>query len=124
MVNIFSGVFVCRAGNALIDYRAYFRSSINGHKPVALFFQAKHSGVQVAGNSVTLDWLMAWYNKCSDAFAKVALEYRVGFVLVTNRVVTLPSVKNWPDNLLVISRTELSTYLGPLAHRGLLAKAE
>jgi len=36
----------------------------------------------------------------------------------------LPEEADWPDNLLIISRGQLSNYLGPLAYRGLLAEPE
>jgi hypothetical protein len=109
----------------LIDYRSYFHPAIKNRNPVALFFQVKHSGVDVVGNTITLESLKAWHQRCAKSFAKVAKQYRVGFVLVTNRFVALPDVaSDWPENLLVISRDQLATYLGPLAHRGLLANPQ
>jgi len=92
--------------------------------PIALFFHVKHSSITVAGNKISLDSLLEWYQRCKTALAAVSKKFRVGIVLVTNREVTLPGVADWPENLLVISRDQLGTYLGPLAHRGLLANPQ
>ena len=123
-VDIFSGIFICRAGNALVDYRTYHRSATKNRKPVALFFQAKHSEVHVVGSSITWEWLTMWHQRCSASLAEVAKKFHVGIVLVTNRNVAFPEGEVWPDNLLVISRDQLAVYLGPLAQRGLLANPQ
>lgn len=114
-------MFVCRTGNALIDHRAYFRPAAPGDLPTALFFQTKDSKLETSNGGITSKSLLSWHKKCSDALVKVAIQFRVCLVLVTNRKVALPDINDWPENLLVISRDELATYLGSLAHRGLLA---
>lgn len=104
-----------------MDYRAYLRPADEAAAPIALFFQVKHSHTATVGNKVTLESLLNWYQRCSTALSKVGAKFRVGLVFVTNREVDMPDATAWPENLLVISQSELAQYLGPLAHRGLLA---
>jgi len=46
----------------------------------------------------------------------------VVLVIITNLKIDIPvDSDKWPLDLILISRDELEAFLGPLAHRGLLA---
>jgi hypothetical protein len=122
---IYDGLFVCETGNALIDFRVFFKSATNT-KPIALFFQVKHSEWEVEASKITFKSLSSWYQNCDSSLAAFGVNFRLGFVVVTNRLVQFPanvtpSSTLWPPNLILISRHELDAFLGPLSSRGLLA---
>ncbi len=118
------GIFVCEIGNALIDYRIFFVSP--NAEPVALFIQVKHSEWTVESANITFASVSSWYQNCQLALKHYRGKFRVVLAIVTNRKVDLPenctpSAPSWPQDLVLISHDELATFLGPLAHRGLLA---
>lgn len=125
--DIHDGVFVCETGNALIDFRICFKSPTN--QPVALFFQVKHSEWVVENAKIAFPSISSWHQKCESALSSFGGSFRVVLVIVTNRRVDLPrsctpAALSWPQNLLLISNEELATFLGPFAHRGLLASSD
>ena len=125
--DIHDGVFVCETGNALIDFRICFKSETN--QDVALFFQIKHSEWVVENAKIAFPSISSWHQKCESALSSFIGSFRVVLVIVTNRKVDLPpnctpTATSWPQNLLLISSEELATFLGPLAHRGLLASSD
>ena len=122
--DIHDGVFVCEVGNALIDFRIRFKSPTN--QPVALFFQVKHSEWEVENAKISFPSIRSWHQKCESALSSFKASFRVVYVIVTNRIVDIPpdctpTSMSWPQNLILISHYELATFLGPFAHRGLLA---
>lgn len=62
--DFFAGVFVCRSGNALIDFRMFLQPRPRRkQKPVALFFQVKHTRIDAASQTYPLPSILQWYQK-------------------------------------------------------------
>ena len=125
--DLHDGIFVCRTGNALIDFRLFLKSP--NKLTMALFVQLNHSEWTVTNSKITFASIVSWYRKCQSALASYRSTFRVVLAMVTNRRIDFPpgctpSESSWPQDLLVISHDELAAFLGPLAHRGLLAVQE
>lgn len=89
-------------------------------KPIALFFQVKHSGLDVTSRAYPTASILQWYQRSLAALAAFEVQFEVVLVLVTNRVVDSSQLEE-AEKLVVIAAAQLATYLGPLAQRGLLA---
>lgn len=87
-------------------------------KPVALFFQVKRSRIDASMRTYPAASILQWYQQ--SLWALSAYNEQLEVVLVTNRMVDTRQLPG-THRLVVISHAELVVYLGPLAHRGLLA---
>eukprot|EP01128_Nolandella_sp_AFSM9_P010454 TRINITY_DN722_c0_g1_i2.p1 TRINITY_DN722_c0_g1~~TRINITY_DN722_c0_g1_i2.p1 ORF type:complete len:586 (+),score=123.54 TRINITY_DN722_c0_g1_i2:414-2171(+) len=118
--SIYDGVFICREGNALVDFRTAVRTPKESErKPILLLFQVKHSALSSTSNSITSTFIEDWCRDTLAAFSAYQSTFDIALVFVTNRrlVGDLPN----STNLFLISEKEIPAYLGPLASRGLLA---
>lgn len=118
--SIYDGVFICREGNALVDFRTAVRTpKENERKPILLLFQIKHTALSSTSNTITSSFIEDWCRDTLAAFSAYQSTFDIALVFVTNRrlVGDLPN----SSNLFLISEKEIPAYLGPLASRGLLA---
>ena len=126
-VSLFEGVFLCCAGNPIFDGR--FCCVTPGHddkpgKNVLVVWQDKHSVLKQSRKPtcVRAEDICAWHTKAQKVLHKWnESDWEVVYFFLTNRKLTNSAAYGIPPKgLLVVTREQLSRYLGPtLAGRGL-----
>jgi hypothetical protein len=120
------GVVLCAKNAALFDGWFLLELVVGGRRLLVLW-QDKHSELDSVTDTVSVTFVRNWY---AIALASTSdLDVDVALLFFTNRRLTskgdlassISSLFAACPRLLLVSRTEISTYLQLFAHRGLLA---
>jgi len=110
--NFFEYSFLSHPGNPLIDGRLFFHTPDN--QKVMIVKQLKHSEKpNEKVTSINFIHIEKWYKQLKTRLSKIALDYIIIYLFITNKTITQIPLK-MPDNLLIVHSKNLVHYFGPV----------
>ena len=110
--NFFEYAFLSHPGNPLIDSRLFFRTPDN--QKVMIVKQLKHlEKPDEKVTSINFIHVEKWYKQLKTLLSKIALDYIIIYLFITNKTITQIPLKML-NNLLIVHSKNLVHYFGPV----------